>query len=162
MIRLTEQYFWTIVFTVFFLCLLGMGIVILHTESYRSLSELTVTDYVLMALATHRLIRLFVYDTMTKFFREQFYNAEENKRGEVMLYKPTSGPRRTLAVLLSCPWCFGVWAASTVAFFYLLTPYAFFPVLILALASVGSTLQLTTNLIGHKAEQLKRQNEELV
>jgi fatty acid desaturase len=161
MIRITDQYFWNVVFIVFYLCFLGMGVVILHTESYRNITELTVTDFILMALATHRLIRLFVYDSMTKFFREQFYDAVQNKRGEVVLLKPDNGPRRTLADLLTCLWCFGVWAASTVVFFYLFTPYAYIPVLILALSSVGSTLQLITNLIGHKAEHSKRQNEEL-
>jgi Flp pilus assembly protein TadB len=161
MIRLTDQYFWNIIFGIFFLCFLVMGTIILETEHYRDFATLTVLDYVIMALASHRLVRLFVYDAITKFFREQFYNAEVNKRGEVVLFKPQSGPRRTLADLMSCPWCFGIWAAATVAFFYLLTPYAFFPIMILALSSVASTLQVTTNLLGHKAEQLKRQNEEL-
>jgi hypothetical protein len=161
MIRITDQYFWNVVFGIFFLCLVGMGAIILETESYRELTSLTVVDFVLIALASHRLIRLFVYDALMKFFREQFYDATLNKRGEVVLVKPATGPLRTLADLLSCLWCFGMWATATVTFFYLLTPYAYVPVLILALSSVASTLQLTTNLIGHKAEQLKRQNEEL-
>ncbi len=161
MIRITDQYFWNVVFGVFFLCLVGMGAIILETESYRELASLTLVDFALIALASHRLIRLFVYDALMKFFREQFYDATLNKRGEVVLVKPATGPRRTLADLLSCLWCFGMWATATVTFFYLLTPYAYVPVLILALSSVASTLQLTTNLIGHKAEQLKRQNEEL-
>ncbi len=159
MIRITDQYFWNIVFTIFFLSLVGTASIILKTEGYRPIASFTVTDFVLITLATHRLIRLFVYDAMTKFFREQFYDAQVNKRGEVMLYKPESGPRRTLADLMSCPWCFGVWAAASVVFFYALTPYAYYPVLFLAVASVASTLQLTTNLIGHRAEQLKNQNE---
>ncbi len=138
-----------------------MGAIILETESYRDVASLTLIDFALVALASHRLIRLFVYDAITKFFREQFYDTTQNKRGEVVLVKPSHGPRRTLADLLSCPWCFGIWAAATVTFFYLLTPYAYVPVVILAIASVASTLQLLTNLIGHKAEQLKRQNEEL-
>jgi hypothetical protein len=71
------------------------------------------------------------------------------------LVKPARGPRRTLADLLSCPWCFGMWAAGTVAFFYLLTPYAFFVVLMLAIGALGTLLQLLANMIGWKAEQLK-------
>jgi hypothetical protein len=46
-----------------------------------------------------------------------------------------------------------------VTFFYLLTPYALFPVILLAIAAVATLLQLLTNLVGYRAEQLKRQNE---
>jgi hypothetical protein len=95
---------------------------------------------------------------MTKFFREQFYDIKI-VRTKISLVKPGGGPRRTLADLMSCPWCFGVWATSTVVFFYLLTSYAFVPVLILALSSVASVLQLIANMIGWKAEQLKREIE---
>jgi hypothetical protein len=94
---------------------------------------------------------------MTKsqpFFREQFYDVADYK-GKAILVKPETGPRRTLADLLSCPWCVGAWAVLTVSFFYLLTPYAFYPTLLLALSSVATMLQLTANLIGYKAEQTK-------
>ena len=44
-------------------------------------------------------------------------------------------------------------------FVYLLTPYAVFPVVFLALSSVATFLQLMSSAVGHKAEQLKRENE---
>ena len=131
-----------------------MGAVILEGEAYKLYAELTFVDFALITLASFRLIRLVVYDKIFAFFREQFYDAQEYK-GKIVLTKPEHGPRRTLADLVSCPWCFGVWASATVAFFYLLTPYAFFPVLLLALAAVASFLQLLANLIGWKAEQAK-------
>ncbi len=152
--RITDQYFWNFVFSLFFLAFLFMGTVILESEAYRSYESLTIFEFILMALATMRLTRLFLYDKITAFFREQFYDALETKSG-VALVKPERGPRRTLADLLSCPWCFGMWASATVAFFYLLTPYAFFVILLLALGAVGSILQITANLIGWKAEELK-------
>lgn len=160
MIRVTDQYFWNFVFALFFLTITGtMAVIVLSPDVYKPLPTFTPMDLVLIVLATHRLIRLFVYDVITKFFREQFYDAETNKRGEVMLYKPPHGPRRTLADLLSCPWCFGVWAAAVTVFLYAVTPYTYYFVLLLAVASVATTLQLTTNLIGHRAEQLKHQND---
>jgi hypothetical protein len=158
MIRFTDQYLWNIFFIFFYLALLGMGTIILHTESRMAFSELTLIDFTLMTLASFRLTRLFVYDTMTKFFREQFYDVKI-VRTKITLVKPGGGPRRTLADLTSCPWCFGVWATSTIVFFYLLTPYAYIPVLILALSSLVSVLQITANMIGHKAEALKKENE---
>ena len=161
MIRITDQYLWNFFFLLLFLGLVAAGSYCLTAVSARSVPSLTWTDIILMALATHRLTRLFVYDAIMKWFREQFYDAKVHRGGKVTLHKPAYGPRRTISDLLGCPWCFGVWSAAMVSFFYLLTPYAYFPVLLLALASVGTMLQLFSNLIGHRAEQLKRQNEEL-
>jgi hypothetical protein len=156
--RITDQYFWNFVFGVFFLILIVMGAIILQTESRIPLAELKFTDFALMTLATWRLTRLVVCDTIMKFFREQFYDLEKTGKGYVLV-KAQTGPRRTLADLTSCTWCFGMWAAAMVIFFYLITSYAVFPVMLLAISAVGSFLQILGNLVGHKAEQLKNQNE---
>ena len=156
--RVTDQYFWNFVFSLFFMALVVMGIVALDSDTARSFTSLTLVDYMLMSLASWRLIRLFIYDTVTKFVREQFYDATKVKGG-IMLEKPTRGPRRTLADLFSCPWCFGVWATALGVFCYMSFSWAVFPVAFLALSAVASFLQILSNLIGHKAEQLKNQNE---
>lgn len=157
--RITDQYFWNVIFLLFFICLVFMATVILEGEAYRSYESLTLLDLSLIALASFRIVRLVVYDLIFAFFREQFYDAVEQK-GKVTLVKPESGPRRTLADLLGCPWCFGVWSAAMVTFFYLLTPYAFYPTLFLALAAVASFLQVLANLIGWKAEGAKNEVEQ--
>jgi len=156
--RITDQYLWNIVFSIVFLGFIFMGTVILDGEAYKAYDTLTLTDFALIALASFRFIRLMVYDKITAFFREQFYDAEVVKT-KVVLVKPETGPRRTLADLMSCPWCFGVWASATVTFFYLLTPWAFFPVLLMALAGVASFIQILANMIGWKAEELKHNVE---
>lgn len=152
--RITDQYFWNVVFLVFFSVLVFMATIILQSEAYKLYTELTFIDFTLITLASFRLIRLVVYDKIFAFFREQFYDAEEYK-GKVLLVKPENGPRRTLADLLSCPWCFGIWATAMISFFYLLTPYAMFPILVLALSSVATFLQILANLIGWKSERMK-------
>lgn len=159
MIRVTDQYFWNVVFSIFFGILIVLGMIILDTEQRIAFTDLTLVDYTLMTLATWRLIRLFVYDAVTKFLREQFWDVKKVGRRYV-LEKPKTGPRRTLADLFSCPWCFGVWAAATVSFFYLLTPLAVYPVLFLAIAAVATFLQLVANWLGHSAERAKRLNEQ--
>lgn len=158
MLRITDQYFWNFVFSLFFIVLIVMGAIILETEARIPLSDLELVDYVLITLATWRVVRLFVYDAITKFFREQFWDLKKVGRG-YQLEKPKVGPRRTVADLLSCPWCIGVWASATVTFFYLVTPYAVFPTILLALSSVATFLQILSNLVGHKAEQAKLENE---
>lgn len=156
--RITDQYFWNFVFSVFFLILVIMGAIILETESRIVIDELSTVDFVLMTLATWRLTRLFVYDNITKFIREQFWDVVKVGKGYT-LEKPKVGPRRTMADLLTCPWCISVWAAAVVIFFYLVTPYATYPIMLLALSAVATFLQLLSNLIGNKAEQAKGQNE---
>jgi hypothetical protein len=151
--RITDQYFWNIIFLVFFVCVVFMATIILQSEAVKPYAELTLLDLTLITLASFRIVRAVIYDKIFAFLREQFYDATEQK-GKVLLMKPDSGPRRTIADLLSCPWCFGVWATFMVSFFYLLTPYAFFPILFLALSSVASFLQILSNLIGWKAEGL--------
>lgn len=158
MIRITDQYFWNFVFLLFFMGFVVMGMIILNTESRINPEDLTLLDVTLITLASFRLIRLVVYDAITKFFREQFWDTKETKMG-LMLEKPAVGPRRTLADLLSCPWCIGIWAGATVTFFYLWTPYSYFPVLFLAVSSVATTLQLLANMIGWQADKLKQESE---
>ena len=158
MLRITDQYFWNFVFGFFFFVLVVMGAIILEGEARLQWTDLTTVDYVLMTLAIWRLTQLFVYDSITKFFREQFWDIKKVGKG-YQLEKPPFGPRRTLADLLSCPWCIGLWMAATVLFFYLLTSYAVFPVALLALASVASFLQLLSNLLGQKTEQIKNVKE---
>ena len=48
-----------------------------------------------------------------------------------------------------------MWATATVIFFYLLTPYAVYPIVVLALSAVATFLQILSNLVGNKAEELK-------
>lgn len=152
--RITDQYFWHIIFLSLFLAFFVSGVIILEGSDTASIHNLTLAEFALLSLATFRITRLFVYDKITAFFREQFYNARTLKTSTV-LEKPLSGPRRTLADLFSCPWCFGLWAGTIVVFFYEFTPYAWYPIVILALSAVGTLLQIFANIIGYKAAQLQ-------
>jgi len=151
MIRITDQYFWNFVFGVFFLILVIMGVIILETETRIPFTQLTVIDYLLVTLASWRVTRLFVSDTITKFLREQFWDVEKAGRG-YQLVKPKVGPRRTLADLFSCQWCFGLWSAAMVIFFYLITEYAIFPVMFLAVSAAATFMYNLSLVLGMKAE----------
>jgi hypothetical protein len=152
--RITDQYFWNIVFSLFFLVLVVMGTIILDSEARIQLVDLSVTDYVLITLASWRVTRLFVYDAITKFFREQFWDVTKVGKGYV-LEKPKTGPRRTLADLTSCAWCFGIWATASVTFLYLLSEWFMFLTIFLALSAVATFLQLVSNLVGNKSDQIR-------
>lgn len=152
--RITDQYFWNFVFSIFFIALVVFAAIVLDSVAYKTVAELELVDYVIMILASLRLTRLFVYDKITAFFREQFYDAEVVRK-QVRLVKPESGPKRTILDLLLCPWCFGIWATALVVFLYLLTPIFWYPILFLALSAVVSSLQIFMNFLGWKAEEAK-------
>ncbi len=158
--RLSDQYIWNFAFSVLFLCFVVAGGIILDGEATLDVRNLSVMEGAVLSLAAMRLTRLFVYDKITAFFREQFSDVVE-VRGKRSLEKPLSGPRRTLADLLSCPWCFGVWSAAVVVFFYFLSPIFWYPILFLAIAGAGTLLQLFGNWLGWSAERAKREAESL-
>ena len=158
MIRVSEQYFWSFVFSVFFLILVVMGAIILETEARIAWVDLTTFDYVIMLLASWRLTRLFVYDNILRFVREQFMDVMKVGRG-YKLQTPKNGPRRLMAELFACPWCTSVWTSLIVVFLYMLTEYAVLPFVLLGMSAVVSVLQIGSNLLGHNADRAKNQSE---
>lgn len=158
MLRISGQYIWSVVFSAFFVLLVVMCAIILETEARIAWVDLTVVDFTIMLLASWRLTRLFVYDSLTRFIREQFMDVVKVGRG-YRLEMPKVGPRRLLAELFACPWCMSVWTSAFVVFVYLLTEYAVFPFVLLGLSAVVAFLQLFTNLVGYNAERAKHQSE---
>lgn len=134
--------FWNIWFTVFFLFLAILLTAWLDTLQ-KLPSDIRFFDSLLIALAVFRLTRLTVYDAITSYIREWFSHSGENT---------CCG---TIHVLITCPWCIGLWYALLVTFFFFATPYAWFPIFFLAVAGSATFLQLLANLIGWHAEGKK-------
>lgn len=105
-----------------------------------------VFDVVLMAFATFRISRLVVYDRIARWFRD--------------LFARPGGFFETMRYLLDCPWCVGVWAALVVIVCYQLYDWAWFIIFFLALAGMGSLLQIVANGIGWYAETTKLEARE--
>jgi hypothetical protein len=139
MIRVTDQYLWNFVFLVFFIVLVVMGAIIVETESRISPENLTWSDFAVVALATYRLTKFVVSDNVTKFWREQFYDAKKVKGG-VILEKPATGPRKTLADIFTNEPVSGLFAGALLVFLYLITSYAYYPVLFLAIAGLATLI----------------------
>ena len=152
-----NQNFWHVILSGFFVALVVCEMAILQVHAYRSFATIDLFDMTLITLATWRLIRLFVYDKIMSFFRDLFYNVDETG----VLIKPKRGFRRAVIDLLTCPWCFGVWATTMVVFFYFLSPFAFYPIFILAISVIATTLQIIVNAIGWTAEKKKRETEQM-
>lgn len=137
--------FWNIVLSLIFTALVVCGYLWLASTDRLS-PWVPLTDFMLMAFATMRLIRLFTYDTVTAFIRSWLADAEE---GSFL---------GTLGTLLRCPWCNGIWFASAVVFFYFATPIAWYAIFILALSAVASLLQIFANFVGWSTEAKKKES----
>lgn len=136
--------FWNIVLALFFAVIVLYGVVWLQLHGLL-VKAIPWGDYILMALAIFRLVRLFCYDVITKFLRDGLSHAKSDS-----LFG-------TIHALLSCPWCTGLWFSFFVVFAYYFTPLAMPVILILALAGVASFVQVLANLIGWSAEGKKRE-----
>lgn len=154
-----DQNFWNSIYSFFFVvfCYFLLKILVIVRGSLPT--TISFFDLSLIILATFRLTRLFVYDKITRFLRDLFFHSDEEYTEEGVTYfskkERMHGPLRTVYELLTCPWCFSVWAAVILLFFYFLTPYAWLPILILAVSGVASFLQLTANMVGWVAENGK-------
>jgi hypothetical protein len=132
-------HFWHTFLSLFFAGLVVLGLAWLDSEG-RLAAFIPLSDFFLMALATFRLIHLFTYDNITAFIREWFVGFEATSFAG------------TLGHLVNCPWCTGLWFSFIVVFAYFGTPYAWYLILILALSSLATFLQILTSRIGGGSE----------
>lgn len=136
--------------------LLVCAIWILYLVHVEGPERISAFDFILLSLATFRLIRLLVYDRVTQFVRDWFFEEP------VLGMPPRSGFKASLRHLFGCPWCMGIWAGFFVAFVYYLAPFAWFFILVLAIAGAASILQSLANMIGRKTARLSTTEDNAV
>jgi Protein of unknown function (DUF1360) len=151
MLKVTDQYFWNFVFLAFLAFLVVMATIILETEARLTWEEIGLLDSVLIVLSTWRLTRFLSSDSTTKFFREQFYDLKKTVR-TYSLEVPATGPRRTILEVLLNPWNLSLGLGAFVTFVYLLTPYAVYPLVLLALSGVVALLEVAVNFFAQKSK----------
>lgn len=94
----------------------------------------------LLALAVFRLIRLLTYDKITNFVRIYFGSIDH----------PLG---RTIFELLICPWCSGIWSALAIISIFTVFSFGWLFVLLLAIAGLGSFLQVVINSVARHADK---------
>lgn len=131
--RYPHDGFWNISASLFFLLVAAVLFGLIQgSAAGLVLYKLTSVDFFIIALATLRLTRLVVSDKILAFARGWFFDLKDGQT-----IKPVGGVRRTMAELIECPWCVGLWAALTSLVLYLAGPFAHFLVLVLALSGAA-------------------------
>jgi hypothetical protein len=156
---------WNILAVVLFVILAVLAVRCLEVRGI-TLQYLSLGDFMILSLAIMRIIRLIAYDNITLFLREAFLDVKTVRyaeEGEEFIERVPSESsfKRTIAKLLNCPWCLGVWVALFVVYIALVFPSLWIIFVLLALAGVASLIQVLTNLIGWNAEYRKVATEKL-
>jgi hypothetical protein len=103
-------------------------------------------DFIIVALASFRLTRLIVFDKITEFLRNPFFDEieEKNQEGKTEVYyvpKETT-LKKFIGEMLSCYWCTGVWVSAAIVTGYLLSPAVFVPIiLVFAVAGLAAIVE---------------------
>ncbi|HVZ76328.1 MAG TPA: DUF1360 domain-containing protein [Candidatus Paceibacterota bacterium] len=158
-----DQNFWNFVFSIFFIIVLAGALWLMQYVRGGYLTSVPPFDFLIMALAAFRITRLIVYDKIARWFRELFVmrrEVERNGKTYVEIHPYPRGFRHTIYDLLQCPWCIGIWAGLIVIVCYFIFVWAWSVILFLAIAGVGTLLQLWANQLGWKAELLKLEAQE--
>ncbi|GGM40886.1 membrane protein [Paraliobacillus quinghaiensis] len=111
---------------------------------------LSIFEFILLALATFRLMRLIAVDQITEKIRSYFLVEEENDLGggtlEVIVRGKGKGLRHFIGERLACHWCVSVLSGVFLYTGFILYPAIFIHVIIIfAVAAVAGVLQTIVN-----------------
>ena len=142
-----EQKFWNGVALVSFVALCALAVWLVGTYGNFDPATLGALDVTLLGLAVFRTIHLLTYDKIFDMVRAAFMDLEGTR-----LKNAERGWRRLVCEFLQCIWCTGMWSAVIVATIYFLGSWGRFAVLVLAIAGLGSLLQLVSKALAAHAD----------
>ena len=111
---------------------------------------LSVFEFILLALATFRLMRLVAVDQITEKFRSFFLVEEENDLGngtvEIIVHGKGRGIRHFIGERLACHWCVSVLSGVFLYTGLILYPVIFIPIItVFAVSAVAGVIQTIVN-----------------
>jgi hypothetical protein len=137
-----ESYRWQAAGAALFLvlCAISFTLILMYADS--EVGRLGFLDLALLGLGTLRLIHLISFDKIFDFVRILVMD-EKGRRYR----KAERGWRRVICELMQCLWCAGLWSALVVVSMYLLSSWGRLATLVLAVAGLGSLLQIISKAI---------------
>ena len=135
-----KQKSWNFLATLFYiLCLFALGYILKVNDI--EANDIKLRDMILMTLATYRMTRLLVFDSIFKLFRDFVKD-----RSRYLIFYVTRE-------IITCPWCAGVWAAVIIVAIYYLVPFGKILIILFALSGVASFIVILVNYFGLAAEE---------
>ncbi len=109
--------------------------------------NLPIFEFFIMGFAVFRMTHLIVFDKITEFIRNPFFEeiTESTEEGEETIYliPKKGGLKGFIGELLSCYWCTGVWVTLALYVGKLIYPEVFHPLItILAVAGLAAMLEV--------------------
>lgn len=142
-----EQKFWNGVALIAFVALCALSIWLVAEYGDYDPAALGFYDVALLGLAVFRTIHLLTYDKIFEMVRAAFMDVKGTR-----LKNAERGWRRLVCEFLQCIWCTGMWSAVIVATIYFLGVWGRFAVLVLAIAGLGSLLQVFSKALAARAD----------
>ncbi len=134
-----EQHFWGGVALVVFVALCVVSVWLIARFGRFAPAELSFLDLAVLGLAAFRLIHLLTYDKIFDGVRAAFMD-----RSGARLKTAERGWRRLMCEFLNCIWCTGMWSGLIVVTVYFLGPWGRYAAIMLAVAGLGSLLQVVS------------------
>jgi hypothetical protein len=134
-----EQHFWNGVALIAFLVLCALSVALIARYGTLDPASLGFLDLALLGLAAFRLIHLITYDKIFDVVRAAFMD-----RAGKRLKNAERGWRRLMCEFMQCIWCTGMWSGLIAVTVYFLGTWGRFAVIVLAVAGLGSLLQIVS------------------
>lgn len=143
----------------------GVALALALSVARRRRSQPHLADVALLGVATHKLSRLITKDFVTAPLRAPFTRRQEAEGAAEVHDEPRGGTiRKTVGNLLTCPYCLGVWIATSLNTLFLLRPRETrFVLRILASDTISDFLHLSYSRLNESRKTIsaaRRQTEE--
>ena len=134
-----EQHFWNGIALFVYAVLCALSVWLIMRYGAFDPASLGFYDLTLMGLAAFRAIHLLTYDKIFDMVRAAFMDRQGTR-----LKTAERGWRRLVCEFMQCIWCTGMWSALIVVTVYFLGTWGRFAVIVLAVAGLGSLLQIVS------------------
>jgi hypothetical protein len=140
-----EQHFWSAIALLVYALLLAACLALVAEAGDIALANLGFFDLAVMGLAAFRLVHLITFDKIFEMVRTAFMD-----RHGASLKNAERGWRRLMCEFMQCIWCTGMWSGLIVVVAYCLGPWLRLAVLVLAVAGLGSLLQVVSKALARQ------------
>jgi len=140
-----DQRYWNATALVVFIVLCALSTVLISRYG-SDVTDLEFFDLAVLGLGTLRLIHLLTYDKIFEFVRAYVIEGQRARQKKAL-----SGWRQFVYEFLECIWCTGMWSGVFAVTIYLLGSWGRIAVIVLAVAGLGSLLQVISKAIADSA-----------